>query len=414
LAELRKLTDTELFAKYETAADTPRRGDKDELTREEVLVEVIRRGGSAAERWLQKRMENDYERRLKEKESLADLKARGNAARTDQALEDGYWQKYREVRRLEDNLAIFTALRRVQKKPDPLTIDVTIPKDAPATTRVLPTVGVKITNTDPEQLPVWFKFGGDGDSGRLARWRLEALDGNGQRVVPYVWRSVIGGGTYYEGPLMGTESWKAALRLGDYIRIREPGEYTIRVFYHNEVTIADLDDVSGLILCESKPFKLKVVKAPRTVIALKPGDRETAKAAFAALPEAGPIRVVVAPHYGPYYHEFIDPKSPLGLLHELAWRAVPTLLDCLRDEKTSLEHRRAWALGLLYAITGEKELDPFGLESEWQNAVINYDYRGGPGDGSSSGGKIDAAMQKKLVARWLKLADENFDVGEPK
>jgi hypothetical protein len=413
LAELRTLSNTDLFAKYDTAADTPRRGDKDELTREEVLIEVIRRGGSAAEQWLQKRMESDYERRLKEKEVLAVLMAQHNAAPNDEALRDRYWHKEREVRRLEDNLAIFTALRRVQKKPDPLTIEVTIPNDAAATTRVLPTIGVKITNTDPEQLPVWFKFGGDGDSGRPARWRLEVLDEKGQRVAPYDWRSRFGGGTYYERPLVGTESWQQTLRVGDYVRIREPGEYAIRVLYHNEVTIADLDDVSGLIISESKPFKLKVVKAPRTVIALKSGDREAAKAAFAALPEKGPVRVVVAPNYGSYYHEFIDPKSPLGRLHELAWLAVPTLLNCLRDNKSSLEHR-AWALGLLYAITGEKELDPFGLESEWQNAVINYEYRGGPGDGSSSGGKIDPTMQKKLAARWLRLADEYFDVREPK
>ncbi|HKA07132.1 MAG TPA: hypothetical protein VKD71_07725 [Gemmataceae bacterium] len=391
LAALQKLADADLFAKYDTAAVSRWSEDKDELTREEVLIEVIRRGGSAMEKWLRTKMESDYERRIRDK---------GKLARS-------------EVRRLEDNLAIFTALRRVQKKPDPLTVEVAIPKDAPATTREFPTIGVRVTNTDPEQLPLWFKFGGDGRSGRLERWRFEVLDESGHPVLPYVWRSMYGGGLFHKGPLGAGESWKGALPIGNYVRIREPGEYSIRVFYHNEMTIAELDDVSGLILFESKPFKLKVIKAPRKVIALESGDRDGAKAAFAALPEKGPVRVVVTPNYGPFYHDFIDPKSHLGRLHELAWRAVPTLLDGLRDDQSSLE-RRAWALGLLYAITGEKELDPFGLESEWQNAVVNYEYRAKPSDGSSSGGKVDAAMQRKLVARWLKLADEYFDVREPK
>jgi hypothetical protein len=199
--------------------------------------------------------------------------------------------------------------------------------------------------------------------------------------------------------------------MASFVRIREPGVYTVRVLYHNHVTIAD-DRIAGLIVFESKPFRLKVVKAPKKVIALEPGDRERARTALAALDEKGPIRVVID-DYGPEYHSFIPPDSPAGRLHDLGWRAVPTLLETLRDEKLR-PGRRAWVVGLLYGITRAPEMNPFGITPDWDNMVAGYRYHRGTEDGSSSGGKIDVEQQKKLAAAWLRFGNEYLDVREAK
>lgn len=391
LAELRKLSNADLFARYDTAADPDWDDEKDQITRENVLVEVVRRGGRAAEKWLWAKMSVDYEAKIKAKE-------RGDRD---------------TARRLERNLEIFTALRRVQKKSDPVTLTVTLPKDDVAGTRHLPTVHVKLTNTDPEKLPVWFQFGGDNRSGRLARWRFEVADDTGRRIEPFVWRSVIGGGIFEEAPLADGQSWESDLRMGDYVRLTEPGEYTVRVLYHNQATIADMDNVSGLIMCESKPFKIKVVKGPKTTIYVGPADRAQAAEAIAALDETGSVRAVIG-RYGPEYYDFIPPESPEGRLHKLGWRAVPSLLVSLRDNKLS-PGRRSWVVGLLYAFTREPGMNPFGLRADWDHVLGGYDYKSSFGrEGSSTGGKIEVANQKILAERWLKFGDDYLDLREPK
>jgi hypothetical protein len=411
LAELRKLSDADLFARYDTASVVEDSfGEKDEVTRENVLVEVVRRGGPAAEKWLRAKMEADYEQKIKEKEVRDALTARHEADPKNEALAEEYRKSQWALRRLEDNLAIFTALRRVQKKTDPLTVTVTVPKDAVATTRELPTLGVKLTNTDPEQLPLWFTFGGDYRSGRLARWRIEAVDDKGRPVPEPPGELIIeGGGLFGEGTLGGGQSWEGHLPMASFVRIREPGEYMVRVLYHNHVTIAD-DGMNGLIVFESKPFKLKV--APKKVITLHAGDRARARAAIAALDEREPVRVVTD-NYGPEYHAFIPPDSPAGRLHDLGWRAVPTLLEVLRDEKVT-PRRRAWVVGLLYGITRKQGMNPFGITPDWERVVGPYHVKG-PGSAASGGGTpLDGEQQKKLAAAWLKFGDEYLDVREAK
>jgi hypothetical protein len=410
LVALQKLSDANLFAKYDTAADYSWVEDKGEITRQELLTEVIRRGGASAEKWLRTTMERDYERRDKEKEALELLKAKHEADPKNEALREKYWEQERVVRRLEENLEIFTALRRVQKKPDPLTITLSVPKDAQATTRSLPVLDVKITNTDPEKLPIWFKFGGDGRGGRPARWRIEGVDERGKALVPDTrWASL--GGLLERGYLSGGESFEIQLEMRSFVKIADPGEYTLRVLYHNNVTIAELEDLSGLIVCESKPFKLKVIKAPPKVIQLTVGERDKAKAAIEELSDSGTIHIVR--DYSERHHDLVDPKSAEGRLHLQGWQAVPTMLDFLRDPKTSL-HRRAWIVGLLYATIREDELNPFNRWSNWDNVVPSYTYRQPGSEESLYGGKIDKANQQKLVDRWLAFAKDYIEVKEAK
>jgi hypothetical protein len=207
----------------------------------------------------------------------------------------------------------------------------------------------------------------------LARWKCQVRAADGKLLPDRDWDAMMGGGMFQEGVLEPGQTWEATIYIDSNVKIREPDSYTVRVFYHNRQTIADSSDLSGLILCTSKPFTIKVTKAPRTVHAVKANKVKEARRIIRLLPETGSIRLVG--EYGPAFHEFIKPESPEGKLHELGWNAVPALLDTLKDDKLSI-HRRGWMLGLLYVITCEEDLSPFGsFRSQRPSVLPSYEYR---------------------------------------
>jgi hypothetical protein len=71
-------------------------------------------------------------------------------------------------------------------------------------------------------------------------------------------------------------------------------------------------------------------------------------------------------------------------------------------------------VALLYVTVQEEELNPFGLWSDWDNALPAHEYRRAAGDGSSGGGKIDSKKQQMLVDRWLGFAKDYIEVKEAK
>jgi hypothetical protein len=378
LAKLQKLTEKELFEAFSKAARDGRRSRFDaDLSKDFVLTEMIRRAGPKCEEFLKKQFEAS--------KKVADHF-------------DG------------QNLELLTALRRIQNKPDPVTVDVTLPRDLQATTRSLPKIQVALKNVDKDESPVVIAFGGDYRSGRLARWRFEVRDSKGNILPQRETESMAGGGMYGIGQLAYGKSWKASLSMENYVRIKEPGEYTVRILYHDEETIADLDDVKGLITCVSKPFKLKIGKAVPKIVTVPAGSRKRALALVAALPENGMMRVVMGT-YGPDYHKFISPKSPQGQLQAMGWDAVAGMLEALRDDKLT-SRRRGWVLAMLFIITGERDLNPFSWR-KWNEVLPAYEYRG-PGCTGSGGGSVSVKEQRELSDLWLKLQPEAWDFREDK
>ena len=362
-----------------------------------MLTEIVRRADQACEQLL-----------LKQLSARADAakKAAEEAKReTEQNPEKKVRIRIGSGRDENENFELLTALRRVQKKPDPLTIEVSFPWLYKSNTRELPAFQVSLKNVHEEKAPVWIKHGGDYRSGREAPWRFEVRDANGKLLPQRQWHAMMGGGMFSQGPLAPGKSWKTTLPMDSYVKITEPGEYTVRVLYHNEQTIADLDDVSGLILCSSKPFKLKVTKAPPKVITLEAESHQRAKALIAGLREDGPIRVVMG-EYDASFHDFIDPKSPEGQLHTMGWQAVPELLDALRDPKLSFR-KRGWILAMLYVIACERDLNPFESR-EMAGVLPAYEYRSIGCTGSGSG-RGDEKKQKELADAWLRLAAEYLE-----
>ncbi len=383
LKELQSLSLDKLFQEFKRASSrSVHRPDNDAPSREVILTEMIRRGGRDCQKFLAAKLD-EWKKRYSKK---------GDHVK----VED--WPHMH-------NLELLTALRRVQRKKDPLVIEVDSPGAKKFTTRGLSPLRVTLKNVDEGKVPVWFTFGGDYRSGRLARWKCEVRTADGKRLPDRQWGGMmgggllIGGGMFTVGPMEHGKSWATPISIESYVRITEPGEYTVQVFYHNHRQIADLEDLTGLVLCKSRPFKIKVEKSPPKVITVTAAETREARRLIKALPETGRIRVVSG--YGLLFHGFVKPTSPEGRLHTMGWQAVPALLDTLKEKKLST-HRRGWVLGLLYAITAEEDLSPFS----WRHSselLPTYEYRC-PGCEMSGGGKPDAQAQRRLAEKWLRLA----------
>jgi hypothetical protein len=73
---------------------------------------------------------------------------------------------------------------------------------------------------------------------------------------------------------------------------------------------------------------------------------------------------------------------------------VPALLDALKDDKLSV-HRRGWLLGLLYAITCEEDLSPFGWR-KGPNVLPDYECRCGGCESSCGNARPDALAAARV------------------
>ena len=306
------------------------------------------------------------------------------------------------------NLELLTALRRIEKRPDPLRIVVETQKGMiAAKTLSLPAIKVRITNVDVEKQDVGFTSGGDYRSGRQARWRLQTADEKGVVVPSRPRRGYMLGGQSIETVLKYGESWETILNSRDFIATPPPGRYQLQVLYHDTRTISDMDNVAGLIVSKSATVQL-VIKP--TVIVLTSADAHLARSLVARLPPAEQLKIVVG-SYGPWAHSFVYPNSPQGKLLNMGLKAVPQLIESLQHDKLSLR-TKACVLSILFSITGEndpRECTGLGeydyLEGPW---MVFGGQSGGPESGgigfpvvgSSSWGKLDPTALQQLATGW--------------
>lgn len=396
LKKLQNLSDRELQDKF---SDTPmswnERNDREKVTIEMLLTEMVRRGGSGFDQTIleKMRLQKNTVQEWKKKETEADKKrAQGLEVKpVDQDHPD------------EENLPMLIALRRLQKKPDPVEITVKQLDIAP-TTRELPEFFVELKNVDVNKQPFHFDFGGDYRSGREARWAFEVRDAKGNLLPTRRREAIMGGGMYSTGDLVFGKTWTTTLPLGNYVAITEPGKYTALVRYHNTSTIADHPSEPGLILCTSKVFKFTIGKPVPRKVFVQTGSAEKTKSLVAALKGKTKIRVVHG-EYTKDFHGFIDPTSPEGQLLQMGWSAVPGFLEILKDEKITKE-QRAWVFALLNTVAHVDDISP--VERRWDRIVGDYEsrFRGGH---SNWNGDIDVQVQKQFAKEWLTLAPELWE-----
>jgi len=341
---------------------------------------------------------------------LSEIVRRGGAAW--EAKLKALYAKFSEENRFRNfsAVSVLTALRRMQKKPDPLQVDLVGTKEFQTDFPFLPNVEVALVNKDAEGEAFSVTRGGDYRSGRQARWRFEVLPR--ERTVPLPIRTRFGdgtgGGISSSGPLPVGETWTTVLNMSSFVDALEPGEYDVRVQYHDEHSISEMPEISGMIVAAAAPFKL-VVK-PMTVDAT-PQELKDVHAWLRAIPNNEPLKIVSA-SYSDAHHEFISPKTPQGKILTLGFPAVPALIDDLSAKDVSVE-QKAWAFAMLFSITQQR--DP----REANGVLASYEYveggwrvaggKGGNDDivgfglggkGSRSGGSIDAVKQEAFAEGW--------------
>jgi len=343
--------------------------------REDVLREIVRRGGKA------------WETVLAEEVRLA--------------LEEG---KDKDDPAPELNL--LAALRRVQGGPDPLEVVVEGLEGAACTWPLLPRCRVTLRNVDADKLPFLFTDGGDYRTGRYGRFRFDARDESG-RTVQVLQRWGIMGGMFSRGPMESAETWDTELNMSDYILLPRPGKYTVRIQYHNHYEISSSDDTAGSIVFSSREFHL--VSKPR-LIELTRAERDGLQAQVAALEEEKDL-VIVNP--GGDGTGVFEPGSPPALLLAGGWKSIPVLVPAVSDGATS-PRKRAWLLGLLFTLTGlHNPTDAHGTVDEFRfqaGASLGSRKNGELSGGMTSGGgwrergtKISPEAQMEIAREWTEF-----------
>ena len=321
----KKCSDEELQTAFDQIFKEP--GFRSKAGYNPCLWEMVRRGRMQWETFLQERFDQLMAKEIKPYENADDL-----------------------VPGEQFNLELLTALRRLQKQPDPLQISVTNSENLTGTSVDLPVLEVTIKNVDKESVNIGFTFGGNYRSGRQTRWKILVQDGEGNEIPARGSLSPIGGGIFTTGVLEPGESWETSLSVRSYIEIPPPGKYTLTVLYHDTQTIASDTSVDGLIVCRSEPLPFAV--KPLTIVS----DMETQETVQKLVDELpGDERVkIVAGTYGDWAHDFIAPDSPAGKLLSMGLKATPTIINSLEDEHLTMR-KRAWLFAILYSLTGEND-----------------------------------------------------------
>jgi tetratricopeptide (TPR) repeat protein len=373
-----------------------------EMAFEAYLIEMARRGGDTIERCLQttirwQRVGHQVQLLYGELRSFAlslPLRIADQLPYPDTSL---------------PNLEILTARRRAQRKPDPVQVLVPGPAERECVFPEVPVFCPLLKNLDPDGHAV-------GDTvlgGNLPQpWCIHVHDARGYRL-PVEPGGEGNAGGFFTGSvsrqILLPDEWRdAKLRLRKFVRIDEPGEYTVHILYHDSSILAgadallDLGSLAGVITCRSRPIKLKV--KPR-VIELSKEEQETVRKWLAKLDDTERVKVVHGP-YGKWAHGFVDPQSPHGHLLALGWKAVPALLDELADKRLTTQ-RRAWILAVLFSITRVEELSE--LRSDYLFGVHDSLYEPRPVEAgeknepfSSTKAKIHEGDQRASAERWLR------------
>lgn len=408
LKRLRQLTDAELAElATEPSGQVWGSGPGCDL----YMTEIIRRGGKQWESFLLKRFRETALTRRKLQAEIDAIEGRRNEDAVERLLQ--LRKLLRQTASAPGQVESLTALRRLQRRNDPLMILVAGKAKRECRLGYLPSFDVRLTNVDVERKAVSIVSGGDYRSGRRARWRFEVRDAGGRLLAPRI--LMPRGGMMTWETLEFGESWVATMDLANYAVIDKPGTYTVQILYHDSINIDGMKTVDGLICCRSVPIKLTVKPIEVEVTKM---ERKQMAEWIAKLPDKGRVKLHGG-SYGEQSHQFIPPDTPAGRLLAAWWKAVPQLIRAANSKDIN-PRRRAWALGLLASIAGQH--DP----REESGVLPAYEYRhsgwvslgGFAGDRMGGGlgwssmsvptGKIDPKKQLLFAKRWLPWIEKRY------
>jgi hypothetical protein len=369
---LQKLSDEQLDGLLDALPDQHFNSYGEEL----VLTEIVRRGGPQWEQRLTKRYEAMF------------AAAKG-----------------KEIYNLDSRfLQVEMALRRVQKKEDPLAILVAGPSQIIASISSLPELLVLLINLDADHKPIPLMMGGDSrGTSRHNKWHLHVTDESG-RTLPEIVEPDMGG--IMQPEVLGyRESVPMRMDVSSYVSIEKPGRYHMLVQFHPTSHIGLMQDTQGLMCVTSMP--LEIVVQPIT-IETTPAEQAKVAGLIRQLPDKGQVHVLGGP-YAENSFDFIPKDSPAGQLRAKEWNAVPALIKAVNGKELN-PTQRAWAFGLLFGITGQHN------PAEPPGAVGEYEYRRGDWPALNVGGKVihqsragsgsmEESAQKELAKTWQAWLD---------
>jgi hypothetical protein len=342
---------------------------------------------------------------------LAELATRGES-RDARGYVEELWREETDPDR---KWKFLTALRRLQKKRDPLELRILKGRrryDFPEQ----PVLQVEIANVEPE--PVSMMSGGNYRSGRDEGFFVEIRDERGRRLANRRQISEWGGGLGGTLTLAPGETARVRVDTSRYVLINRPGEYSLRLHYvpGGELGGGDGSRLGGRIAVRSEVFRFSI--RPRVVEAGAQKIDE-ARRLLAELDASRGIRMTEGMVGGEELEGFISPDSQEGRILALGYAAVPQMIAELRQRGLD-PRKRAWILAMLFSVTGRN--DPRGrmwAEADVQDALGRFEClepsgsvevpsRGGgcggffPGGASRGGsGRIDPEQQEKLARRWI-------------
>lgn len=299
-------------------------------------------------------------------------------------------------------LALLTALRRAQGKGDPLALELV---DAPPFTAGYPespTVRFRLRNVDGGKESFTLTRAGDYRSGRFARIGVVATDVDGVPVPVRIRFGLRDGGAADRAPLASGVAWTEEVRLQDFVEFPAPGDYEVRLAYHDEVAIAEVERLDGFVVAWSPAFKVRLVPA---AVEVTRATVDALKREFAAIDLRQPVPLLAHPWRADL--ELVgEPATPEDRLFRAGWDAVPTLLELLEDAKLTVE-QRSWVLGLLWDLTGmhcpllderRRAVHEFRWLPTWPtvDAAAPADWR----EPDAVGAPFRAEDQQELCARW--------------
>ena len=262
---------------------------------------------------------------------------------------------------------MLTALRRIQGRPDPLEVTVESAEQVEVTWPDIPRFKVTLRNREADGPR--FAIGPENNyrGGFLRAFRFDVVRADGSRVpVRQRWGDF--GGVETLTSLKPGEEWHSVLDMRDYISALDCGVYTVRAQYGEDAMFSNARDLRGRICYSSEPFSLSVGLRR---ITLTRAEDKAVRTACNSLPDSGPVRFVVGTAVEEH-EAFIAGDSPEGVLLRSGWKAVPALLDELEIQNASLR-RRAWALALLFGISGANDPRPMSVFSGNFEGIDNED-----------------------------------------
>lgn len=251
------------------------------------------------------------------------------------------------------SLPLTRALRRAEGKPDPLRLRLKIAEPLHCTFPQLPRVEWELVNASDED-PLLLTEGGSYRSGRFGRVRIELEREDGVKLGTREHDAMMLGGMSTDMTLQPGSSRPFTTDFSQYVSLVGPGNYRIRVLYHDSVEIASYDDARAYMVVESNPIDL-VVNA--LVIRLTRADHAAHLADIKDIDTSKPVLLTQTP-WAEKATYTRAPTSPEDRLFRAGRNALPALLDALSAPQVDPK-RADWIAGMCFNITGV--FSPAGL-----------------------------------------------------